>query len=83
MEIGALIGAAPKEKCSKNKTSTRRYCYFIRRKTGRDGCGGATGSSKAHTSESLTTCGAEVQKRKCTRRKKKYKRLFRNVKQQN
>ena len=42
-------------------------------RTGRDGCGGATGSSKAHTSESLTTCGAEVQKRKCTRRKKNTK----------
>ena len=62
MEIGAVMGAAPR-RCVKRLTSDPGdIIILLGGRTGRDGCGGATGSSKAHTDTSLATCGAEVQK---------------------
>jgi len=64
------------EKCKKRKAKSRRCNHTSWGRTGRDGCGGATGSSKEHTEESLLTCGAEVQKgNPITERK--IQRLFR------
>ncbi len=77
MEIGALVGAAPKENVVRTRPIPGDIVILLGGKTGRDGCGGATGSSKAHTSESLTTCGAEVQKGNAPE-ERKVQRLFRN-----
>jgi phosphoribosylformylglycinamidine synthase len=62
MEVGAVIGAAPKKNIFRGKPLRGDVVILLGGRTGRDGCGGATGSSKAHTEESLSTCGAEVQK---------------------
>lgn len=77
MELGALIGAAPKENVVRQRPQPGDIVVLLGGRTGRDGCGGATGSSKAHTSESLTTCGAEVQKGNAPE-ERKIQRLFRN-----
>ncbi len=79
LEIGALVGAAPKENVVRRRPIPGDIVVLLGGKTGRDGCGGATGSSKAHTSESLTTCGAEVQKGNPPE-ERKIQRLFRNPK---
>jgi len=62
MEIGAVIGAAPASHVRRAKPENGDRVILIGGRTGRDGCGGATGSSKEHTEESITSCGAEVQK---------------------
>ena len=62
MEIGAVIAAAPKENVIREAPEAGDVVILLGGMTGRDGCGGATGSSKAHDSSSLETCGAEVQK---------------------
>lgn len=62
MEIGAVIAATPKSHVVRERPEPGDVVILLGGKTGRDGCGGATGSSKAHTAESLETCGAEVQK---------------------
>ena len=76
MEIGAVIGAAPKENVMRMTSDPGDVIILMGGRTGRDGCGGATGSSKAHTSESLETCGAEVQKGNPPT-ERKLQRLFR------
>ncbi|MDI6603599.1 MAG: phosphoribosylformylglycinamidine synthase [Thermoanaerobacteraceae bacterium] len=77
MEIGAVIGAVPKENVVRKKPKEGDAIILLGGRTGRDGCGGATGSSKKHTKESIATCGAEVQKgNPITERK--IQRLFRN-----
>ena len=77
MEIGALVGAAPKENVVRNRPKPGDVVVLLGGRTGRDGCGGATGSSKAHNSKSLTSCGAEVQKGNAPE-ERKIQRLFRN-----
>lgn len=77
MELGALIGAAPKKNVIRTRPEPGDIVILLGGKTGRDGCGGATGSSKAHNSESLTSCGAEVQKGNAPE-ERKIQRLFRN-----
>lgn len=77
MEIGALVGAAPKENVVRKVPKPGDVVVLLGGRTGRDGCGGATGSSKAHNSKSLTTCGAEVQKGNAPE-ERKIQRLFRN-----
>lgn len=62
MEIGAVIGAAPASHVYRERPGKGDLIVLIGGRTGRDGCGGATGSSKGHTVESILTCGAEVQK---------------------
>jgi len=62
MEIGAVIGAAPASHVYRERPVKGDFIILIGGRTGRDGCGGATGSSKEHTLESILTCGAEVQK---------------------
>ncbi|HOJ10307.1 MAG TPA: phosphoribosylformylglycinamidine synthase [Clostridiales bacterium] len=62
MELGAVIGAAPKRNVVRENPCTGDVIILLGGRTGRDGCGGATGSSKEHTEESLLTSGAEVQK---------------------
>lgn len=62
MEIGAVIGAAPASHVYRERPVTGDFVILIGGRTGRDGCGGATGSSKGHTMESILNCGAEVQK---------------------
>ena len=62
MEIGAVLGAAPEENVRREEPAPGDVVILLGGRTGRDGCGGATGSSKAHKLESLETCGAEVQK---------------------
>ncbi|QOX64543.1 phosphoribosylformylglycinamidine synthase [Anoxybacterium hadale] len=62
MEIGAVIGAAPASHVYREQPASGDCIVLIGGRTGRDGCGGATGSSKGHTLESILTCGAEVQK---------------------
>ena len=62
MEIGAVIGASPKENVIRETPMPGDAIVLLGGRTGRDGCGGATGSSKAHTEQSIETCGAEVQK---------------------
>ncbi|MDR2355345.1 MAG: phosphoribosylformylglycinamidine synthase [Clostridiales Family XIII bacterium] len=62
MEIGAVIGAAPAAQVRRETPAPGDAILLVGGGTGRDGCGGATGSSKEHTAESLTACGAEVQK---------------------
>ena len=61
MEIGAVIGAAPESNVIRLKPTAGDKIILLGGRTGRDGCGGATGSSKKHTEESIETCGAEVQ----------------------
>ncbi|RKD29040.1 phosphoribosylformylglycinamidine synthase [Thermohalobacter berrensis] len=79
MEIGAVIGAAPKENVVRKKPKGGDVILLVGGRTGRDGCGGATGSSKEHTKESIYTCGAEVQKGNPPT-ERKIQRLFRNPK---
>lgn len=76
MEIGAVIGAAPKKNIKREKPASGDVIILLGGRTGRDGCGGATGSSKEHTEESLLTCGAEVQKGNPPT-ERKIQRLFR------
>lgn len=76
MEIGAVIGAAPRNQVRREEPVAGDVIVLLGGKTGRDGCGGATGSSKEHTTESLATCGAEVQKGNALT-ERKIQRLFR------
>lgn len=78
MEIGAVIGASPKENVIREVPQDGDVIVLLGGKTGRDGCGGATGSSKAHNSMSIETCGAEVQKGNPPT-ERKIQRLFRNA----
>ena len=77
MEIGALVGAAPSKNVIRLRPEPGDKVILLGGRTGRDGCGGATGSSKAHNSESLTSCGAEVQKGNAPE-ERKIQRLFRD-----
>ena len=77
MEIGAVIAAAPQENVRRERPVAGDVVILLGGATGRDGCGGATGSSKSHTVESLETCGAEVQKGNAPE-ERKLQRLFRN-----
>lgn len=77
MEIGAVVGAAPAENVVRERPEAGDVVILLGGSTGRDGCGGATGSSKSHTAESLTSCGAEVQKGNPPE-ERKIQRLFRN-----
>jgi len=77
LEIGAVIAAAPKENVLREKPESGDIVVLIGGKTGRDGCGGATGSSKPHTEKSVETSGAEVQKGNPPT-ERKIQRLFRN-----
>ncbi|MDD4541975.1 MAG: phosphoribosylformylglycinamidine synthase, partial [Eubacteriales bacterium] len=78
MEIGAVIGAAPKKNVIRMEPETGDSIILLGGRTGRDGCGGATGSSKEHDEKSLLTCGAEVQKGNPPT-ERKIQRLFRNA----
>ncbi|HBS57709.1 MAG TPA: phosphoribosylformylglycinamidine synthase, partial [Firmicutes bacterium] len=77
MEIGAVIAAAPRENVIRERPVPGDLVILVGGRTGRDGCGGATGSSKEHTEESILTCGAEVQKGNPPT-ERKIQRLFRN-----
>ena len=77
MEIGAVIGASPKENVIREPPLPDDVIVLLGGRTGRDGCGGATGSSKAHDESSIETCGAEVQKGNPPT-ERKIQRLFRN-----
>ena len=77
MEIGAVVGAAPIQNVIREVPEPGDIVILLGGKTGRDGCGGATGSSKKHTEASLETCGAEVQKGNPPE-ERKLQRLFRN-----
>ncbi len=77
LEIGAVIGASPKENVIREVPLPDDIIVLLGGRTGRDGCGGATGSSKAHTEQSIETCGAEVQKGNPPT-ERKIQRLFRN-----
>lgn len=77
MEIGAVIAAVPAENVRRETPAPGDVVILLGGRTGRDGCGGATGSSKSHTAESLETCGAEVQKGNAPE-ERKLQRLFRN-----
>ena len=77
MEIGAVIAAAPAENVRREVPTPGDIVILLGGSTGRDGCGGATGSSKSHTLHSLETCGAEVQKGNAPE-ERKLQRLFRN-----
>ncbi|MBR2284379.1 MAG: phosphoribosylformylglycinamidine synthase [Ruminococcus sp.] len=77
MEIGAVLGAAPASNIRRERPVPGDAVILLGGKTGRDGCGGATGSSKSHTLESLESCGAEVQKGNPPE-ERKLQRLFRN-----
>ncbi len=77
MEIGAVIAATPAENVRREVPSPGDVVILLGGATGRDGCGGATGSSKSHTVSSLETCGAEVQKGNAPE-ERKLQRLFRN-----
>ncbi|MDD6345906.1 MAG: phosphoribosylformylglycinamidine synthase [Oscillospiraceae bacterium] len=77
LEIGAVLGAAPAENIRREAPVPGDVVILLGGKTGRDGCGGATGSSKSHTLESLEHCGAEVQKGNPPE-ERKLQRLFRN-----
>ena len=76
MEIGAVMGAAPQEHVIRESADPGDIIILLGGRTGRDGCGGATGSSKAHDSSSLSSCGAEVQKGNAPT-ERKLQRLFR------
>lgn len=77
MEIGAVVGASPKKNVKREEPIAGDKVVLLGGKTGRDGCGGATGSSKAHDTSSIETCGAEVQKGNPPT-ERKLQRLFRN-----
>ena len=79
MEIGAVIAAAPEKNVRREVPAPGDVVILLGGATGRDGCGGATGSSKSHTVSSLETCGAEVQKGNAPE-ERKLQRLFRNEK---
>lgn len=76
MEIGAVMGAAPRRNVIRENSDPGDLIILMGGRTGRDGCGGATGSSKAHKTESIETCGAEVQKGNAPT-ERKLQRLFR------
>ncbi len=76
MELGAVMAAAPRSNVKREKAEPGDVIILLGGRTGRDGCGGATGSSKAHTEESIHTCGAEVQKGNAPT-ERKLQRLFR------
>ncbi len=76
MEIGAVMAAAPRRQVKRLTSDPGDVVILLGGRTGRDGCGGATGASKAHNSSSLTTCGAEVQKGNAPT-ERKIQRLFR------
>ena len=76
MEIGAVIAAAPRRQVKRLTSDPGDVVILLGGRTGRDGCGGATGASKAHNTSSLTTCGAEVQKGNAPT-ERKIQRLFR------
>ena len=76
MEIGAVIAAAPRSAVKRENSDPGDIIILLGGRTGRDGCGGATGSSKVHTEESIETCGAEVQKGNAPT-ERKMQRLFR------
>ena len=76
MEIGAVMGAAPRKNVVRLTSDPGDQIILLGGRTGRDGCGGATGSSKVHTEESIETCGAEVQKGNAPT-ERKIQRLFR------
>ncbi|MDF2540195.1 MAG: phosphoribosylformylglycinamidine synthase, partial [Herbinix sp.] len=76
MEIGAVMGAAPRKNVIRENSDPGDIIILMGGRTGRDGCGGATGSSKSHTTESIHTCGAEVQKGNAPT-ERKLQRLFR------
>ncbi|MCR5593018.1 MAG: phosphoribosylformylglycinamidine synthase [Saccharofermentans sp.] len=77
MEIGAVVGAAPAENIVRERPSAGDIIVLLGGRTGRDGIGGATGSSKAHNTSSVVTCGSEVQKGNPPT-ERKLQRLFRN-----
>ncbi len=77
LEIGAVVGAAPERNVRRERPAPGDQIVLLGGRTGRDGCGGATGSSKAHKQESIETCGAEVQKGNAPT-ERKLQRLFRN-----
>ena len=77
MEIGAVIAAVPKENVIRKRPEKGDIIILLGGKTGRDGCGGATGSSKEHSEQSIETCGAEVQKGDAPN-ERKIQRFFRN-----
>nr|WP_320026125.1 phosphoribosylformylglycinamidine synthase [uncultured Acetobacterium sp.] len=77
MEVGAVIAAAPKENVIRERPTPGDVVLLVGGRTGRDGCGGATGSSKAHTEESILESGAEVQKGNPVE-ERKIQRLFRS-----
>ncbi|MBQ8198913.1 MAG: phosphoribosylformylglycinamidine synthase [Lachnospiraceae bacterium] len=76
MEIGAVMGAAPRKNVIRETSDPGDIIVLLGGRTGRDGCGGATGSSKVHTTSSIETCGAEVQKGNAPT-ERKIQRLFR------
>ena len=76
MEIGAVMGAAPRRCVKRENSDPGDIIILLGGRTGRDGCGGATGSSKVHTESSIETCGAEVQKGNAPT-ERKIQRLFR------
>ena len=78
MEIGAVIAATPKENVRRETPSESDVVILLGGRTGRDGIGGATGSSKSHNAHSVETCGAEVQKGNAPE-ERKLQRLFRNA----
>lgn len=78
MEIGAVMGAAPRKNVIRETSDPGDIIILLGGRTGRDGCGGATGSSKVHTEESIETCGAEVQKGNAPT-ERKIQRLFRRA----
>ena len=77
LEIGAVVGAAPEKNVRREAPVPGDKIVLLGGRTGRDGCGGATGSSKSHKLESIETCGAEVQKGNAPT-ERKLQRLFRN-----
>ncbi len=78
LEIGAVIAAAPQENVRREVPDPDDVVILLGGRTGRDGCGGATGSSKSHTLSSIETCGSEVQKGNAPE-ERKLQRLFRNA----
>ena len=78
MEIGAVMGAAPRRNVIRENSDPGDIIILLGGRTGRDGCGGATGSSKVHTESSIETCGAEVQKGNAPT-ERKIQRLFRRA----
>ncbi len=78
MEIGAVMGAAPRKNVIRETSDPGDVIILLGGRTGRDGCGGATGSSKVHTEQSIETCGAEVQKGNAPT-ERKIQRLFRRA----